>query len=54
MPYDFTESKSTKPKPKAKEKEKRPSLGTGAAEKAAKLLEGRQSTLDKQLKEYGA
>lgn len=31
----------------------RPNLGTGMAEKAAKALENRKSTLDKQLKDYG-
>lgn len=38
------------------EKPKRPakSVGSGAAERARKQLEGRQKTIEQQLKEYGA
>lgn len=59
MPYDFTKSQSTKPDTSKSSKSSssassRPSLGTGTAEKAAKALEARKKTIDKQLEEYGA
>lgn len=55
MPYDFSKSQSSKPQSSSSSSSasSRPSLGTGLAEKAAKAIEERKSTVDKQLAAYG-
>ncbi len=55
MPTD-RKGQSDRPKanPQPSDSSSRPKLGSGMAEKAAKTLEKRKSTLDKQLKDYGA
>lgn len=51
---DDKKTKSSSSSSSSSSSPSRPKLGTGGAEKAATQLEQRKSTLEKQLKEYGA